>query len=215
MVGVDGRGGIAGCADPGCGSGPSRALWRPPHGGLLLGCEDGALALGDAGGRSDRRAGDSADAGRSVWTIVAGKAIYRFDANLEHPSEQAVPIRKTGSRIASRLRRTTRLGRWERRLHVIRYERGHFSVAELAAPAANAGTTRIVSVASDGVVWSAGPRGVSRTDRGRWQYFGKQDGLLADHAVEVQAVQGDQAWVRYDDESRISLLKQGPAATSR
>jgi len=43
------------------------------HGGLLLGCEDGALALGDAGGRSDRRAGDSADAGRSGMDDHRGK----------------------------------------------------------------------------------------------------------------------------------------------
>ncbi len=146
----------------------------------------------------------------AVWTIIAGKAIYRFDANLEHPSEQAVPI--TEDWKPHRISAAPDNSIWadgKDGLHVIRYERGHFSVAELAAPAANAGTTRSVSVASDGVVWSAGPRGVSRTDRGRWQYFGKQDGLLADHAVEVQAVQGDQAWVRYDDESRISLLKAG------
>jgi len=46
----------------------------------------------------------------AVWTIVAGKAIYRFDANLNIRRNRRCRSRKTGSRIASRLRRTTRFG---------------------------------------------------------------------------------------------------------
>lgn len=145
-----------------------------------------------------------------VWTLVAGKAIYRFDANLDHPSEQAVPLPKDWK--PHRISAAPDNSIWadgKGSLHSIRYWHGQFTVTELPAPAANAGTTRSVSVAPDGVVWSAGPQGVSRYDRGRWQFFDKRHGLLADNTVEVQAVRGDQAWLRYDDENQISLLHAG------
>jgi diguanylate cyclase (GGDEF)-like protein len=149
----------------------------------------------------------------AVWAMVSGKRIYRFDANFEQPAEQSVPLPEGWKphRIAAAPDNSL----WadgNDMLHVVRYERGHFTVSELRAPATSLGTTRTVSVSPGGVVWSAGVKGVSRYDpsrhdRGRWQHFGKPDGLLADNAVEVEAVGDEEAWLRYDDEGQISRLR--------
>ena len=157
------------------------------------------------GARQIKLASDGA-----VWTIVPGKGIYRFDANLEHPVAQAVPLPPDWrpQSIASAPDNSI----WadgKDLLHLIRYDhdRGHFSVTELSAPAANQGTTQSVSVGPGGVVWSAGANGVSRYDHGRWQHFGKEAGLLSDDVIEIEAVRDGEAWLRYQDEGQSSRLR--------
>jgi diguanylate cyclase (GGDEF)-like protein len=150
----------------------------------------------------------------AVWVLIAGKGIYRFDANLEHPFEHTVPLPQGWK--PHRISAAPDNSLWadgNDMLHVIHYEHRHFIVNELRAPAANFGTTRSVSVSAGGVVWSAGAKGVSRYARGRWQHFGKQEGLLSDNAVEVEAVRDDEALLRYDDESQVSLLRAQTAGT--
>jgi diguanylate cyclase (GGDEF)-like protein len=144
----------------------------------------------------------------AVWAIIAGKGIYRFDANLEHPAAQVVPLPQGWK--PHRITAAPDNSLWadgSDMLHVIRYAHGHFTVTELPAPAANLGTTRSVSISPGGVVWSAGAKGVSRYEHGRWQHFGKQDGLLADGAIEVEAVRDEETWLRYDDEGQITRLR--------
>lgn len=144
----------------------------------------------------------------AVWTIVADKGIYRFDANLDHPSELAVPL--PTSWRPQHIAAAPDGSIWadgKDLLHVVRFDHGRFAVSEVPAPAANHGTTQSVSVAPGGTVWSAGANGVSRYDHGHWQHFVKQDGLLADNVIEIEAVRDEEAWLRYEDEGQISRLR--------
>ena len=144
----------------------------------------------------------------AVWTVVARKAIYRFDGNQEHPTDQAVPLPEGWK--PRRISAGPDNSIWadgKDSLHEIRYEHGHFAINSVAAPDRNAGTTRNVSVATSGVVWSAGPKGVSRYDHGAWQYFGKKDGLSSEVGGEIQAIDENRVWLRYDDENRLGLLR--------
>ena len=144
----------------------------------------------------------------AVWTIVAGKEIYRFDANLDHPSGRAVPL--PGNWRPQRIAAAPDSSIWadgKDLLHVIKFDHGNFLVTAMAAPWLNLGTTQSVSVTPGGAVWSAGPKGVSHFDHGHWQHFGKQDGLLTDKVIEVEAVRDEEVWLRYEDESQISRIR--------
>jgi diguanylate cyclase (GGDEF)-like protein len=144
----------------------------------------------------------------AVWALFPEKGIFRFDANLAQPSAARVPAPPgwKPSRISASVDNSIWADGVEM-LHVIRYQSGHFQVSEVPAPRENAGTTSNVSVSPGGVVWSAGPNGVSRLFRGRWQHFRQRDGLLADQVVDLKAVRDDEAWLGYADEGQMTRLQ--------
>ncbi len=144
----------------------------------------------------------------AVWALFPEKGLFRFDANLDRPHAQLVPALAgwKPSRIAAAPDNSI----WAdgaNGLHVIKYDRGRFQVAEVAAPDDNAGTTRHVSVSPGGVVWSSGTNGVSRLIRGHWQHFRRKDGLVADNVVDLEAVRDDEAWLGYADEGQMTRLR--------
>ncbi len=144
----------------------------------------------------------------AVWALFPGKGIFRFDATVAHPRAEFVPVSLEWKPF--RISAAPDNSIWSDgadMLHVIRHDRGHFRISEIPAPPENAGTTRNVSVSPDGMVWSAGPNGVSRLFRGHWQTFRKQDGLLANNVVDVKAVRDDEAWLGYADEGQMTRLR--------
>jgi diguanylate cyclase (GGDEF)-like protein len=143
----------------------------------------------------------------AVWGLFPGKGIFRFDARLAHPRAELVPVPAgwKPSRIAAAPDNSIWAAGADM-LHVIRYERGRFTVSEVPAPSGNAGTTRNVSVSPGGVVWSSGTNGVSRLFHGHWQVFRKQDGLLSDKIMDLNAVRDEEAWLGYADEGQMTRL---------
>jgi diguanylate cyclase (GGDEF)-like protein len=144
----------------------------------------------------------------AVWALFPGKGIFRFDANLAYPKAELVPAPAGWKpmRIAAAPDNSI----WAdgaNVLHVIKYDRGHFNVAAIAAPSENIGTTSDISVSPGGVVWSSGTNGVSRLVRGHWQHFRQRDGLLADKVVDLKAVRDDEAWLGYADEGQMTRLR--------
>ena len=143
----------------------------------------------------------------AVWALFPGKGIFRFEANLEHPKAELVP---TGDWKPQSMAAAPDNSVWvdgKDRLHVIRYDNGRFTISELHGPHDNAGTSRNVSVSPGGVVWSAGPNGVSRYSQGHWQHFGQHEGMLADKVIDIQAVRDNEVWLEYPDEGQMTRLR--------
>lgn len=141
----------------------------------------------------------------AVWGLFPGKGVFRFDADSLHPRAERAPTGAT----------------WQPRhivvapdgvvwadgndmLHTIRYLGGRFFIREQAVPGRQAGTTQTPSMSMNGVLWTAGPKGLSRWANGRWQHFETADGLLSNNIVNLRAVKDDEAWVGYPDEGAIT-----------
>src|SRR5262249_10922710 len=114
----------------------------------------------------------------AVWALFPDKGIFRFDANLAQPRVLHVPAPAGWKplRIAAAPDSSV-FADGDNLLHVIRYEHGRFRISATSVPPENSGTTSRISVSPGGVVWSAGPSGISRLVRGHWQHFTSHDGL--------------------------------------
>jgi diguanylate cyclase (GGDEF)-like protein len=159
--------------------------------------------LAGAGVRQILRAPDGA-----MWALIPTKGLFRFDASSAHPKAQRVPT------TASWQPRQISMGPdgavWAdgvNQLHSIRYSNKRFEINELAVPLEVLGSTSATSVSPDGVLWTAGPDGLSRHAKDQWQHFTSADGLLSNNIASVRALAGNEAWVGYPDEGAVTRLR--------
>lgn len=84
---------------------------------------------------------------------------------------------------------------------------GRFQVQSVPVPSEESDTLASVSVSAGGVVWTAGPHGISRFAHQVWQHFRKEDGLLSTEVKNVRAISDDEAWVGYPDEGAVTRIR--------
>lgn len=193
---------------------PDNTVWqslRDPEGRLWVGTSNG-VAIWDPGPGTWRvLTEDDGIAGPGVWQLVMGQddrmwsisergELTRYD--LETLAPERFPVAGVGGGRMARLvggpDRTLWLSNYDL-LITIRAQDGEPVTGRFPVPDHVRDCTKVVSVASDGVLWSGGPAGLARYDGASWSRFTTRDGLRLDAVEFMAAASGREVWFVYQD----------------
>jgi diguanylate cyclase (GGDEF)-like protein len=145
----------------------------------------------------------------AVWALSFQAGLTRFDGASPNPVPAVAHLAQKPMDFAS-IAAAADGAVWlngPQALHTLRYARRSFTIEQVEVPEENAGTTMALSVSPKGVLWTAGPKGVSRFDGSHWRLYNQRDGLLSNGVRNIRAVREDELWIGYPDEGRITRAR--------
>jgi len=147
-----------------------------------------------------------------LWAFTPGAGLTWFDAASAHPQPIRAVTGKIGAGIGSIALAPDGAVWWSDGdvLRAVRRQEGRFTFDEAPMPEPIQGTARHLSFSSGGVLWTAGPNGLSRREGTRWQRFQKSDGLLDNDVTFVAGVGDSEVWVGYADEDHATRARLTP-----
>ena len=91
-------------------------------------------------------------------------------------------------------------------IKALKTNRPPYEFEDIEVPPEAAGTTSHVQVIQ-GVVWTAGRKGIARFDGKKWTVFGTDAGLKPDAITEIAALSKDELWFHYDEANGVGQVR--------
>jgi diguanylate cyclase (GGDEF)-like protein len=199
---------------------PDDGVWgsfRDPAGRLWVGTNDGVgIWLPDEGRWKVLKQRDGIS-GTRVWKLLLGPEGWvwsisrRTGLNRYHPQTLKPELVELPAPAASPqdFARAPDGSIWvctPDSLLVCQAEQGRLSFSEVPLPA-GMGEIEVVSVATDGALWTGGARGVGRYASGSWDQLDTSSGLRSIHIMNVNAISGDEVWIAYREARGVTRLR--------
>src|SRR5579863_2152613 len=141
----------------------------------------------------------------SVWVLCYPGGLTRFDPKSLRPQKVSFPRFDPIAIGDGPDKRLWLAGRHD--LKALRSTVFPFALEDIRAPREITGGLTDLAISPDGVWWAAGRAGLARYDGKVWSRYTVSDGLRSDALIEVVAVSGTEAWLRYADAPGITQFR--------